>query len=54
MARGTTSYADTYVELDTIDVDETDLDAEEGVELEGDVDAWMTEMLSGPSDRYDY
>ena len=52
MAQGT--YADTYTDLDEIDVDETDLDAEEGVEVDGDVDAWMTEMLSGPSSSYDY
>jgi hypothetical protein len=48
------NFTDTYTELDEIDVDEADLDAEEGVELEGDVDAWMSEMLSAPSDRYNY
>lgn len=50
MARGT----DTYTELDDLDVDATDLDGEETAELDGDVDDWMAEMLSGPSERYDY
>ena len=45
------TYTDTYADLDDVDVDETDLDAEEGVELEGDVDAWMSEMLAGPSNN---
>jgi hypothetical protein len=45
------SYTDTYAELDEIDVDETDL---EEVEVDGDVDAWMHEMLSGPFKGYDY
>ena len=45
------TYTDTYTELDEIDADETDLDAEEGVDLEGDVDAWMSEMLSGPANN---
>lgn len=49
MARGT----DTYTELDELDVDVTDLDAEDGVEVSDDVDAWMNEMLAGPS-TYDY
>lgn len=36
--------------------DDVDFDAEEveEVELGGDVDAWMQEMLSGPSSSYDY
>lgn len=51
MARN--AYSDTYTELDEVDVDETELDAEEGVEVDGDVDAWMAAMLSGPS-SYEY
>lgn len=51
MARG----IDTYTELDEIDVDVTDLDSEETVEVDDDVDAWMAEMLAGPSSSsYDY
>lgn len=46
-------FADTYTELDEIDVDATDLDGEETIELDGDVDDWMTAMLAGPS-NYDY
>jgi hypothetical protein len=49
MAQGTYT-----TELDDIDVDDADLEAEEGVEVDGDVDAWMTEMLSSPSSSYDY
>lgn len=39
-----------YAELDEIDVDESDLDAEEGIEVGEDVEAWMNEMLAGPAD----
>lgn len=48
MAQGTYT-----TELDDIDVDEADLEAEDGVEMDGDVDAWMAEMLAGPS-SYEY
>lgn len=51
MAQG--NYADTYTDLDDVDVDETELDAEEGIEVGDNLDAWMAEMLSGPS-RYEY
>ena len=45
------TYGDTYTELDEVEVDETEL---EEVEVDGDVDAWMSEMLSGPSASYDW
>ena len=45
------SYTDTYTDLDDVELDETELDAEEGVEVDGDVDAWMNEMLSGPANN---
>ena len=45
------SYTDTYTDLDDVELDENDLDAEEGVEVDGDVDAWMNEMLSGPANN---
>lgn len=51
MARN--AYSDTYTELDEVDVDETELDAEDGVEVDGDVEAWINDMLSSPS-SYDY
>lgn len=38
---------------DNLDVD-FDVEEVEEVELGGDVDAWMQEMLSGPSSSYDY
>ena len=44
------TYTDTYTELDEIEVDETELE-DEGVEVDGDVDAWMNEMLSGPANN---
>ena len=43
---------DVYAELAEVEVDEAEL-TEEGVEVGTDLDAWMTEMLAGPSD-YDY
>ena len=44
---------DIYAELAEVEVDETELNAEDGVVVGEDVDAWMNEMLSGPAD-YDY
>ena len=44
-------YTDTYTDLDDVELDETELEAEEGVEVDGDVDAWMNEMLSGPANN---
>lgn len=39
------------VDFDELDVDPSEL---EDVEVEGDLDAWMAEMLAGPSEDYDY
>lgn len=49
MAQGTYT-----TELEDTDLDE-EFDAEETetVDLDGDVDTWMAEMLAGPS-RYEY
>ena len=47
------TMVDIYAELAEVEVDETELNAEDGVVVGEDVDAWMNEMLSGPAD-YDY
>lgn len=41
---------DAYTALAEVEVDEAELDAEEGVEVGDNFDAWMDEMLSGPAD----
>lgn len=47
MAKTKTKAQDTAVDFDELDVDPAEM---EDVEVAGDVDSWIADMLAGPSE----